>query len=49
MFHENVIYEKKYKALRPPEMERLKIDFTDCDLQAGDTIRLQLSESIEKE
>ncbi len=38
------VYEKKYNHLRPPEMERIAIDFADFDLNPGDTVTMQIRE-----
>ena len=38
------VYEKKYSHLRPPEMERIAIDFADFDLNPGDTVTMQIRE-----
>ncbi|MBQ3518956.1 MAG: FAD-dependent oxidoreductase [Clostridia bacterium] len=38
------VYEKKYNHLRPPEMERIEIDFAGFDLKAGDTVTLKIKE-----
>ncbi|MBR3954488.1 MAG: FAD-dependent oxidoreductase [Clostridia bacterium] len=38
------VYEKKYNHLRPPEMEKIEIDFAGFDLKAGDTVTLKIKE-----
>ncbi len=38
------VYEKKYNHLRPPEMERIEIDFAGFDLKVGDTVTLKIKE-----
>ncbi len=40
----NCVLEKKYKHLRPPEMERIEIDFAAFDLKPGDTVTMQIRE-----
>lgn len=38
------VHEKKYNHLRPPEMERIEIDFADFDLKPNDTVTMQIRE-----
>lgn len=38
------VFEKKYNHLRPPEMERLEIDFAAFDLKPNDTVTLKIKE-----
>lgn len=40
----NEVYSKKYSVLRPPEMERLKINFNEYNLNAGSKIEFLLEE-----
>jgi len=37
---DKVCFSKKYRHLKPPEMERLVIDFSKYEIQNGDTIKL---------
>lgn len=38
------VLEKKYNHLRPPEMERIEIDFAGFDLKPNDTVTLKIKE-----
>lgn len=42
------VYEKKYAHLKPPEMERLSIDFAQYDIKTGDTVKVQIKEDAAK-
>ena len=43
----NAAFEKKYSHLRPPEMERIEIDFAGFDLKPNDTVTLKIKEGEE--
>ena len=38
------IYTKKYRSLRPPEMERIAVDFSAAGLRDGSRVTLTLEE-----
>lgn len=39
------VYRKTYPQLRPPEMQRVELDLSHCELSRGSTIELQLTEA----
>ena len=38
----NILFDKKYLSLKPPEMERVSLDFSNVALRTSDTIELHL-------
>lgn len=47
LVNETCVFEKKYKHLRPPEMERLPFDFSAIGLKSTDTVKLLLKEDAQ--
>jgi len=39
---DTVLFDKKYRSLKPPEMERIALDLSDTDLKPGDSIEISM-------
>lgn len=42
------VFEKKYAHLKPPEMERLQIDFAKYNIKTGDSVKVEIREDDAK-